>query len=188
MLILIPCLTAVGSLSLSIQSVDARWLLIVLVIRLFSSSMNQIPQAAVLGQVGRGTEGVTMGIVMGAKSVLNGVAPLIAAAVVNNYGIGSVFIYGAVLWVAGAVFLAFTPLRPQRERPEINGGRLKLHSCPSPSRLFLLVPARGNCSSSTAPYPVPTNFNIPAHDGNHEGIRYVFIIVGCPVSINSFAR
>ncbi len=70
-----------------------------------------------LGQVGRGTEGVTMGIVMGVNSVHSGVAPLIAAAVVNNYGIGSVFIYGAVLWVAGAVFLAFTPLRPSPGAP-----------------------------------------------------------------------
>lgn len=118
-LILIPCLTAVGLLSLSIQSVDAGWLLIVIVlaIGLFSSSMNQILQATVLDQVGRGTEGVTMGIVMGVNSVLSGVAPLIAAVVVNNYGIGSVFIYAAVLWVAGAVFLAFTPLRPPPGAP-----------------------------------------------------------------------
>ena len=65
-----------------------------------------------LDQVGRGTEGVTMGIVMGVNSVLSGVAPLIAAVVVNSFGIGSVFIYAAVLWVGGAVVLALTPLRP----------------------------------------------------------------------------
>ena len=53
-----------------------------------------------------------MGIVMGVNSVLSGIAPLIAAVVVNSYGIGSVFTYAAVLWVAGAVVLAFTPLRP----------------------------------------------------------------------------
>ncbi len=113
-LILIPCLTAVGLLSLAIEPVGAGLLLIVIVlaIGLFSSSMNQILQATVLDQIGRGTEGVTMGIVMGANSVLSGVAPLLAAVVVNNYGIGSVFIYAAVLWVAGAAILAFTPLRP----------------------------------------------------------------------------
>ena len=113
-LILIPCLTAVGLLSLAIEPVGAGidLIVIVLAIGLFSSSMNQILQATVLDQVGRGTEGVTMGIVMGVNSVLSGIAPLIAAAVVNNYGIGSVFIYAAILWVAGAVILAVTPLRP----------------------------------------------------------------------------
>ena len=65
-LILIPCLTAVGLLSLAIEPAGAGILLmvIVLAIGLFSSSMNQILQATVLDQVGRGTEGVTMGIVM----------------------------------------------------------------------------------------------------------------------------
>ena len=113
-LVLVPCLTTVGLLSLAIGSVEAGVLLmvIVLAIGLFSSSMNQILQATVLDQVGRGTEGVTMGIVMGVTSLLSGVAPLVAAVVVNSYGLGSVFIYAAVLWVAGAVVLAFTPLRP----------------------------------------------------------------------------
>ena len=113
-LILIPCLTAVGLLSLAIEPVGAGILLmvIVLAIGLFSSSMNQILQATVLDQVGRGTEGMTMGIVMGVNSVLSGIAPLIAALVVNRYGLGSVFVYAAVLWVSGAVVLAFTPLRP----------------------------------------------------------------------------
>ena len=90
---------------------------IVLAIGLFSSSMNQILQATVLDQVGRGTEGVTMGIVMGVNSVLSGIAPLIAAVVVNNFGIGSVFTYAAVLWMAGALVLAFTPLRPPPAAP-----------------------------------------------------------------------
>ena len=118
-LILIPCITAVGLLSLAIEPVGAGLMLIVIVlaIGLFSSSMNQILQATVLDQIGRGTEGVTMGIVMGVNSVLSGVAPLVAAAVVNNYGIGSVFIYAAVLWVAGAVVLAVTPLRPPPTAP-----------------------------------------------------------------------
>ena len=118
-LILIPCLTAVGLLSLAIEPAGAGidLIIIVLAIGLFSSSMNQILQATVLDQVGRGTEGVTMGIVMGVNSVLSGVAPLIAAAVVNNYGIGSVFIYAAILWVAGAVILAVTPLRPPPVAP-----------------------------------------------------------------------
>ena len=112
--VLVPCLTTVGLLSLAIGSVGAGVLLmvIVLAIGLFSSSMNQILQATVLDQVGRGTEGVTMGIVMGVNSLLSGVAPLVAAVVVNSYGLGSVFIFAAVLWVAGAVVLAFTPLRP----------------------------------------------------------------------------
>ena len=113
-LILIPCLTAVGLLSLAIEPAGAGipLVVIVLAIGLFSSSMNQILQATVLDQVGRGTEGVTMGIVMGVNSLLSAAAALLAPLVVNNYGMGSVFIYAAILWVAGAVVLAFTPLRP----------------------------------------------------------------------------
>ena len=116
-LILIPCLTAVGLLSLAIEPAGAGILLIVIVlaIGLFSSSMNQILQATVLDQVGRGTEGVTMGIVMSVNSLLSAAAALLAPVIVNNYGVGSVFIYAAILWVAGAIILALTPLRPPPE-------------------------------------------------------------------------
>ena len=113
-LILIPCLTAVGLLSLVLGQVEAGPVLIaiVLAIGLFSSSMNQILQATVLDQIGRGTEGVTLGIVMGVNSALSAVAPLLAVLVVDAYGLSAVFIYTAALWVAGAAFLVFTPLRP----------------------------------------------------------------------------
>ena len=89
-LILIPCLTAVGLLSLAIEPAGAGipLVVIVLAIGLFSSSMNQILQATVLDQVGRGTEGVTMGIVMGVNSLLSAAAALLAPLVVNNYGMG----------------------------------------------------------------------------------------------------
>ncbi len=113
-LILIPCLTAVGLLSLVIGQLEGGAALIgvVLTIGLFSSSMNQILQATVLDQIGRGTEGATMGIVMGVNSALSAVAPLIAALVVDTYGLGTVFIYTAALWLAAAGILALTPLRP----------------------------------------------------------------------------
>lgn len=113
-LILLPCLTAVGLLSLAVEPAGPGIMLIVIVlaIGLFSSSMNQILQATVLDQVGRGTEGVTMGIVMSVNSLLSAGAALLAPVVVNNYGVGSVFVYAAILWVAGAVILAVTPLRP----------------------------------------------------------------------------
>lgn len=113
-LILIPCLTAVGLLSLVIGRLEGGAALIgvVLTIGLFSSSMNQILQATVLDQIGRGTEGTTMGIVMGVNSALSAVAPLIAALVVDSYGLGTVFIYTAALWLAAAGILALTPLRP----------------------------------------------------------------------------
>ena len=113
-LILIPCLTAVGLLSLAMGYVGAGPALIVIILAtgLFSSSMNQILQATVLDQIGRGTEGMTMGIVMGVNSALSAVAPLLAALVVDAYGLSAVFVYTAALWVAGAVFLLFTPLRP----------------------------------------------------------------------------
>ena len=113
-LILIPCLTAVGLLSLVIGQLEGGVLLIIVVLTtgLFSSSMNQILQATVLDQVGRGTEGMTMGIVMGVNSALSAVAPLIAAVVVDAYGLSAVFAYTAALWLGAMVILVFTPLRP----------------------------------------------------------------------------
>ena len=79
--VLIPCLTAVGLLSLGIGQVDRgiALILIILAIGLFSSSMNQILQATILDQIGRGTEGATMGLVMAANSGLSALAPIFAA-------------------------------------------------------------------------------------------------------------
>ena len=113
-LILIPCLTAVGLLSLAIGQLEGGILLIIVVLTtgFFSSSMNQILQATVLDQVGRGTEGMTMGIVMGVNSFLSAGALLIAPRVVDAYGLSAVFAYTAALWLGAMVILVFTPLRP----------------------------------------------------------------------------
>ena len=111
--VLLPCLTAVGLLSLGIGQVGGgiSLILIVLAIGLFSSSMNQILQATILDQIGPGTEGATMGLVMTANSGVSALAPIFAALVVNAYGLGAVFIYTATLWVACLPVLLLTPLK-----------------------------------------------------------------------------
>ena len=73
--------------------------------------VSQIMQATVLDQVGRGTEGATIGLVMGFNSVVGAGSPILAAFIVNAYGLGSVFYYNAALWAAAAVVLSLIPLK-----------------------------------------------------------------------------
>ena len=63
-------------------------------------------QATVLDQVGRGTESATMGLVLGFNSMFSAASPLVAAVIVNAYGLGTVFYYNAALWIAAVVVLS----------------------------------------------------------------------------------
>jgi MFS family permease len=112
--VLLPCLTVAALLALAIgQAGDGVLLtLTILASGMFTYSLAQIMQATVLDQVGRGTEGATMGTVMGLTHILSAMSPLIAAGIVDAYGLGSVFYYNAALWAATVLVLVFTPLRP----------------------------------------------------------------------------
>ncbi|MDP6550388.1 MAG: hypothetical protein QF659_09990, partial [Dehalococcoidia bacterium] len=89
------------------------WLtLTILATGMFTYSLGQILQASVLDQVGRGTEGATMGLVMGLNNVFSALSPLAAALVVYFYGLRAVFYYNAGLWVAAVVILSFITLKP----------------------------------------------------------------------------
>jgi hypothetical protein len=52
-----------------------------------------------------------MGLIMGSNSAIAAVSPLIAALIVDGYGLGSVFYYSAALIAAATTALFFTPLR-----------------------------------------------------------------------------
>ena len=113
--VLLPSIAVAALLALAIgQAGDGVQLtLTILAIGMFSYSLSQILQATVLDQVGRGTEGTTVGLVMGFNSVVGAGSPILAAFIVNAYGLSSVFYYNAALWAAAAVVLSFIPLKPR---------------------------------------------------------------------------
>ena len=112
--VLLPSLSLAAGLALAIgQAGDGLLLtLTILATGLFTYSLGQILQASVLDQVGKGTEGATMGLVIGLNNVFSALSPLAAALVVNAYGLSSVFYYNACLWAAAVVVLSFINLKP----------------------------------------------------------------------------
>ena len=112
--VLLPSLSLAAGLALAIgQAGDGVWLtMTILATGLFTYSLGQILQASVLDQVGKGTEGATMGLVMGLNNIFSALSPLAAALVVNAYGLSSVFYYNAGLWVAAVAVLTFISLKP----------------------------------------------------------------------------
>ena len=79
---------------------------------LFTYSLGQLLQAAVLDQIGTGSEGATMGLVLGANSIISAFSPFIAGRlIVANFGISNVFFYNMALWVLAVVLLLVVKLR-----------------------------------------------------------------------------
>ena len=119
-LVLVPCLALTALLALAIgQSGDGPFLtLSILAIGMFSLSLGQLMQATMLDQIGRGTEGTTIGLIMGINTGFIAISPIIAALIVDAYGIGSVFFFNASLWATASLLLLFVPLRcpPQMAR------------------------------------------------------------------------
>lgn len=116
-IVLVPCISLAALLALAIGQAGDGWLLTVTILAtgLFTYSLGQIMQATVLDLAGRGSEGATMGVVLGINSMVSAVSPLVAAVIVNAYGLGSVFYYNAALWSAAVLILIFLPLTPPPE-------------------------------------------------------------------------
>ncbi|HJN87805.1 MAG: MFS transporter [Dehalococcoidia bacterium] len=112
--VLIPSLSLAAVLALAIgQADDGVWLtLTILATGLFTYSLGQILQASVLDQVGKGTEGATMGLVMGLNNIFSALSPIAAAFVVSAYGLSAVFYYNAGLWAAAVAVLSLISLKP----------------------------------------------------------------------------
>jgi ACDE family multidrug resistance protein len=86
--------------------------LVILVVGLFTYALAQIIQATILDHIDRGAEGASMGLILGSNAVITAVSPILAAIIVNAYGLGAVFYYNAGLIGASALVLLFTALRP----------------------------------------------------------------------------
>ncbi len=121
-IVLIPSISMAALLALAIGQAGDGILLTVTILAtgLFTYSLGQIMQATVLDQVGRGSEGATMGLVLGINSMFSAASPLVAAVIVNAYGLGAVFYYNAALWTAAVVVLSLISLTPppQADSPQ----------------------------------------------------------------------
>jgi MFS family permease len=112
-LVLVPCLAITALLAVAIgQSGDGPLLtLSILAMGMFSLSLGQIMQATLLDQIGRGTEGTTIGLIMGINTGFIATSPIIAALIVDAYGIGAVFFMNASLWAAASLLVLIVPLK-----------------------------------------------------------------------------
>ncbi len=121
--VLLPAISVAALLALAIGHAGDGLLLTLTILAtgLFSYSLGQIMQATVLDQVGRGAEGATMGLVMGVNSMFGAASPILAAFIVNAYGLGSVFYYNAALWGAAVLLLSFISLKPPPHRRPVSG-------------------------------------------------------------------
>lgn len=115
-IVLVPSLLIASVLvgTIPIIGADSKLLLgiVFALTGLFTYSLGQLLQAAVLDQIGTGSEGATMGLVLGANSIISAVSPLIAGRlIVANFGISNVFYYNMSLWLASAVLLLWVKLK-----------------------------------------------------------------------------
>ena len=120
--VLIPGLAITALLALAIgHAGDALVLtLVILVIGLFTYSLAQILQATVLDHINRGTEGAAMGLILGSSGIIASFSPILAAVIVDEYGLSSVFYYNAALIAAAAAVLFLAPLkRPARAPTQV---------------------------------------------------------------------
>ena len=115
--ILVPGMAISGILSVLIVSVGTgTWLTIVIALTgLFSYALHQIIQASVLDVVSRGTEATAIGFLFGANSVLGSFSPLVAVAIINQFGLEKVFYYQAALTGVALVLLVLVPIRKGTE-------------------------------------------------------------------------
>jgi MFS family permease len=116
--VVVPGLAVTAALTAVMGLVGGGWLftLVILVVGLFTYALAQIIQATILDHIDRGSEGAAMGIILGSNSAITAVSPILAALIVNAYGLGSVFYYNAGLIGAAALMLLMTSLRPATVR------------------------------------------------------------------------
>ncbi len=119
-LILVPGL-ALGALlsALVVAAGDTVWITVLMAaMGLFSFALHQIIQAAVLDLAKVGTEATATGFLFGFGSVVGAFSPLIAVAIIDNYGLSNVFYYQAGLSaLALLVLLPFKLRLPERAAP-----------------------------------------------------------------------
>ena len=112
-LVLVPGFALAGGLSLvTVWAGGGVWLTLVLAgTGLFSFALHQIVQAAVLDEVGRGTEATAVGLIFGLNGILGAVSPFLAFLVIENFGgYGSVYYYAGILTLASGALILVAPM------------------------------------------------------------------------------
>ena len=115
-IVLLTGVTTITLLSLIVVSVgDSLALIPVLVgLGLFSFSIHQQIQVAVLDLAGRGTEGKAIGLLFGLNGIVGISAPFLASLIIDHAGgYGSIYYYAGILTAVTAALLIATPLRAQ---------------------------------------------------------------------------
>ena len=79
---------------------------------LFTFALHQIIQASVLDHASRGAEATAIGFLFSASSIVGAVSNIIAAFIVDQYGLVNVFYFQAALTMASLLILI--PLRIRR--------------------------------------------------------------------------
>jgi hypothetical protein len=80
-------------------------------IGLFTFSLGQIMQAAIIDVVGVGTEATAIGLVQGAQGVLAAASPLIAGGISDAFGVTYVFYYAGGITLLSTMLLFSLPIR-----------------------------------------------------------------------------
>ncbi len=103
----------VGVLSMVFVQMDNDWTVLAIMagIGLFTFSLGQIMQAAIIDVVGVGTEATAIGVVQGAQGVLAAASPLIAGGISDVFGVTYVFYYAGGITLLSTILLFSLPLR-----------------------------------------------------------------------------
>ncbi len=113
-IVLVPGFAIAAALSfVTVGAGGGLWLTLVLAgTGLFSFALHQIVQAAVLDEVGRGTEATAVGLIFGLNGILGAVSPFLAFLVIENFGgYGSVYYYSGILTLVAGVLIMVAPMR-----------------------------------------------------------------------------
>ncbi|MBM3924635.1 MAG: MFS transporter [SAR202 cluster bacterium] len=103
----------VGVLSIVFVQMTNDWAVLAIMagIGLFTFSLGQIMQAAIIDIVGVGTEATAIGVVQGAQGVLAASSPLIAGGISDAFGVTYVFYYAGGITLLSTMLLFSLPLR-----------------------------------------------------------------------------
>ncbi len=115
-LVLVPGLAACVALLILIVNVGGGIELTITLatLGLFTFALHQIIQASVLDHATRGAEATAIGFLFSASSIVGAVSNIIAAIIVDEYGLANVFYFQAALTMASLLLLI--PLRIGRVR------------------------------------------------------------------------
>lgn len=115
-LVLVPGLAICVVLLFMVTNVGGGWELtaILAILGLFTFALHQIIQASVLDHASRAAEATAIGFLFSASSIVGAISNIIAAIIVDNYGLVNVFYFQAALTAASLLLLL--PLRISRAR------------------------------------------------------------------------